>query len=328
LRADRSGLLLMGGRAKEATLIYEGDIPSRHARGKGFTLIELLVVVAIVSLLTSILIPSLQRVRELGRSAVCIGTLRGIGTAAAAYSISSNGYSVHGVDMEYAWPLNETGYGRCFFGSHIFDDDWGDSLPGTEGRNLYGGGQNICGVGQLMWDYHLPEAVEAIACPQADYREITGYGLGQHTFRKNPYSGTSRSTKKCLARNWRGEHVNWEMNPTYEYNGSTYVVRGPLFRLSTVRIGNQDVIKNAADIALFADHEQINQTPVNNGWVASGESSLPYWSRCHKAGINVLYLDGHASMFPDEDRSLTYWARYARYYGNREAIMYGSYDGN
>ena len=51
----------------------------------GFTLIELLVVIAIISLLVSILLPSLRRAKDLARAAVCMSNLRNIGTAAAMY---------------------------------------------------------------------------------------------------------------------------------------------------------------------------------------------------------------------------------------------------
>ena len=43
---------------------------------KGFTLIELLVVIAIIALLMAILMPALQRAKEQGQRAVCMGTLK------------------------------------------------------------------------------------------------------------------------------------------------------------------------------------------------------------------------------------------------------------
>ena len=52
---------------------------------KGFTLIELLVVIAIIALLVSILLPSLNRARELAKRAICGTNLHGIGQAFAVY---------------------------------------------------------------------------------------------------------------------------------------------------------------------------------------------------------------------------------------------------
>jgi len=52
---------------------------------KGFTLIELLVVIAIIALLVSILLPSLNRARELAKRAICGTNLHGVGQAFALY---------------------------------------------------------------------------------------------------------------------------------------------------------------------------------------------------------------------------------------------------
>jgi len=63
---------------------------------RGFTLIELLVVVAIISLLVSILLPSLNGAKELARTVVCLSNLRSIGTGALLYTED---------DDRRTWPL-------------------------------------------------------------------------------------------------------------------------------------------------------------------------------------------------------------------------------
>jgi len=62
----------------------------------GFTLIELLVVIAVIALLMAILMPVLNRARELGQRAVCLSNLRQLTIAWTAYADQHNGNLVWG----------------------------------------------------------------------------------------------------------------------------------------------------------------------------------------------------------------------------------------
>ena len=64
----------------------------RRAIGIGFTLIELLVVIAIISLLVSILLPSLRNAKELARRAVCQSNLHHNFLSFIIYTNEYDGY--------------------------------------------------------------------------------------------------------------------------------------------------------------------------------------------------------------------------------------------
>lgn len=61
----------------------------------GFTLLELLLVIAIVSLLTGLLLPSLGRARDASRSVRCLSQLRTLGQFTHAYADSNRDLMVH-----------------------------------------------------------------------------------------------------------------------------------------------------------------------------------------------------------------------------------------
>ena len=63
----------------------------RHITARAFTLIELLVVVGIISLLISIMVPSLAHARESAKRVHCAANLAGIAKAMHMYAYDNGG---------------------------------------------------------------------------------------------------------------------------------------------------------------------------------------------------------------------------------------------
>src|SRR5690606_12416222 len=66
--------------------ICQGRSAMKNRLRDAFTLIELLVVIAIISLLISILLPSLSAARERSRSVICLTQLRELSRSAFMYT--------------------------------------------------------------------------------------------------------------------------------------------------------------------------------------------------------------------------------------------------
>ncbi len=123
---------------------------------RGFTLVELLVVIAIIALLMAILMPALNRARELGRRSVCLGNLKQLSLAWIMYTDENGGNLVRGIggdDITGPNPINPSGPNIMLEKSWVGNVNPGDTTRVQE-RNLRDG---------ALWDYAKNEKV--FRCP-------------------------------------------------------------------------------------------------------------------------------------------------------------------
>lgn len=93
-------------KCKSATTTAQSHLRFTMKR-KGFTLIELLVVIAIISILATILLPSLSRARDMANKVHCQNNLRSLGVILKFYLQDSKGIlpSDHNYRLSHGWPV-------------------------------------------------------------------------------------------------------------------------------------------------------------------------------------------------------------------------------
>ena len=127
----------------------------RFSRKIGFTLIELLVVIAIISLLVSILLPSLQQAKELATATVCMSQLAGITKALVMYAEDNAGlYPVR--------PCTHQSNGTC---PGCSKDSLLAACPHLI-KNGSLGHYKLIGLGLLWWNEYIDDG-HVLYCPAA-----------------------------------------------------------------------------------------------------------------------------------------------------------------
>jgi prepilin-type N-terminal cleavage/methylation domain-containing protein/prepilin-type processing-associated H-X9-DG protein len=125
----------------------------------GFTLIELLVVIAIISLLVSILLPSLQQAKEMSLAVKCSANLKGVGLATGMYS---NEYDEQlprparlkeGTSSYYFWPY-------MLFKAGVLEDFNLTHCPG---------GADIVVPTSDCWRYNNPDRIYGVNSAPASH---------------------------------------------------------------------------------------------------------------------------------------------------------------
>lgn len=145
---------------------------------KAFTLIELLVVLAIVAVLAAVLLPSLRRAREAGRTVVCKSLMRNYTLIHYAYFYETNQFIPLSINDPVMRPWSTFDEFRNRVGLHPLDQEYRDRRIGNiqEYKPAYPK-KNIC-----------PSARYALANPEEDlYALERSYGLNAHIYFAGDY---------------------------------------------------------------------------------------------------------------------------------------------
>lgn len=98
-------MLLYMRNARSISLGAKDERMGAMERRSGFTLIELLVVIAIITLLVSILMPSLSKAKQQTKAAVCLSNLHQLGMVCSMYADDNTGRMPHLRDFDWVTPL-------------------------------------------------------------------------------------------------------------------------------------------------------------------------------------------------------------------------------
>lgn len=249
-----------------------------------FTLIELLVVIGILSLLVSVLLPSVHKARRIARRTVCLTLVRGYGLASEMYAASNNGFMMD----SYRHLDPEVGIPRY----------WGSSnLPDEVGRCPED--QSTESLGRLGIFSQYEDGVVSIGCNEnmlSCSARQTRYGPMEFWVNRDSISG--RPDKLMV---W----ADWQNNP-HESSPPYAVVKPQADSMGSMTFRHEGNISNAAyldghagairiDIDVFNDGHDL---APNESWNIEG--SVPQMYKCYYPfGVGAVQTAGEENSLGD-----------------------------
>ena len=231
-----------------------------RARGRGFTLIELLVVIGIIAVLASLLLPTLNRVREASGKAKCLANLRSIGQMVSVYA---NIYEEQ-IPIGFSGPATGA---KIFQNNYYLSRSSTDPVPQTNVR--------YTGLGLLFRAGLMREGMggegTAFYCPafqdvNHQYNVSTNPWPPSEGTCRSSYSSRSSDPTSTLPKGHQG--VMW----------ATSGIHGPMTEASSPEPTKMMTLMRMKGRAIVSD-------------IMSSPTRIPPG---HRRGINVLFADGSA----------------------------------
>ena len=247
-------------------------------RKKGFTLIELLVVISIIAMLLSILMPSLQKVKESAKKVVCQTNLKQQGVACALYQAEYNDFFP---SYEIPGPLPSAA---------------ADNMNAWTAHFFWGGATDVRHDISDFMGFNIPTNKKLLN-PFIDAKDESIKSANVTVGAEN----TSEEVFKCPSdrgmldgtppTGWEALPTAWEFfGYSYKFNGSASGLRPTIEGLWGKRVAN---VRRSYKVILAGDFsfmDAVNHT----------HKMLPtyfkdgYWHNKKEAGWgNLVFVDGH-----------------------------------
>jgi prepilin-type N-terminal cleavage/methylation domain-containing protein/prepilin-type processing-associated H-X9-DG protein len=256
-------------------------------RQSGFTLIELLVVVAIIAVLAAMLLPSLQRAKEAGKSVICVNNLRQLYLANLNYASDYN---------DYVTPYNDR---NSPLYSVIGMLTWPFKLMPYLGYR---------GTAEQYWyDTYNHGSLEIrtwVQNPPGVWKQY-GYKDGTDTSTKAPCVWFCPATRGPMgwsyptasAHGWGYVYIDYAPNSigiaaSIDTNGQ-YLVSG--YNYNPIKVGQTGLMTDPGKLVFIGDCYGYSMNMVNvpsNRHYANGYDNTS--GRC-----NVVFWDGHVESIPN-----------------------------
>jgi prepilin-type N-terminal cleavage/methylation domain-containing protein/prepilin-type processing-associated H-X9-DG protein len=255
-------------------------------RPSAFTLVELLVVIGIITVLISILLPSLGKARQAAQSTACLSNLRQIGIAFVAYTNESRGVPPPG----WFATSDQPGWGQR---------GWFMDPPTSSGAGAYS---------TYFLSKWLGNTKRIYVCPTAN--ELT-----------DPNAARCAGTPFTGWQPWNITYVfpNRVFGDPLSYGYNNWLENNRVLKASAVEgstapegfIAKITQVRNNSNVPVFADSKWGDiMTPADTNLLpplsvqqqpyAWWMGASPYGSMAtvamqrHKDGINVVFADGSA----------------------------------